>query len=234
MPKQTLNKMGAFDTTGATALTLDELKKLVVTESGKEPVEMKLQECRVSPQDVEGSKWVVTGSLGMVTVLTQKLGGEKGKTVELNLEDLSVFSFPGDEDPKFGVNRSSWVAAIDIANKLTTKGGTVTDKKEMEEDEMMQLGGFSVRLLVLPTKMGQAMVWLVAAPGEPGYIEQEAVKRGYSAYSANIPTLGVQLISKHTGTEARARMSPSEGELGIKKRWGMYPLILVGYCLSGK
>ena len=108
----------------------------------------------------------------------------------------------------------------------------MTDKKEMEEDEMMQLGGFSVRLLVLPTKMGQAMVWLVAAPGEPGYIEQEAVKRGYTAYSANIPTLGVQLISKHTGTEARARMSPIEGELGIKKRWGMYPLILVGYCLN--
>ena len=234
--------MGAFDTSGATALTVEELRKLVVTGSGKEPVEEKLQECGVDPEEVtasvlisvrngkvEGSRWMVTGSLGMVTVLTAKLGGERGKTMELDLGDLTAFTFPGEENPKFGVNRSSWIAAIDIASKLTTKEGTITDKKEMEKDQLVKNGGFSVRLLVLPTKMGQAMVWLVAAPGEPGYIEQEAVKRGYNAYSANIPTLGVQLISKHAGTEARARMSPKEEEMGLKKRWGMYPLILVGY-----
>ena len=83
-------------------------------------------------------------------------------------------------------------------------------------------------------KIGWVTVWLVAAPGDTGYIEQEAVKRGYTEYSANIPTLGVQLISKHTSNEAKARMSPSEGELGIKKKWGMYPMLLVTNCFFGK
>ena len=105
--------MGAFDTSDTTALTVEELKKLVVTGSGRGPVEEKLQECGVNPQEVtasvlmsvrngkiEGSRWMVTGSLGLVTVLTAKLGGERGKTMELDLGDLSVFPFPGDEARK--------------------------------------------------------------------------------------------------------------------------------------
>ena len=87
---------------------MEELKKLVVTGSGREPVEEKLKKCGVAPQEVctsilmsvregrvEGSKWMVTGSLERVTVLTQKLGGERGKTVELNMEDLSLFPSTG-------------------------------------------------------------------------------------------------------------------------------------------
>ena len=65
-----------------------------------------------------------------------------------------------------------------------------------------------------------------AAPGEPGYIKQEAEKRGITEYAATIPTLGVQLVAKHLTNKATGQMRPKEGDL-IKKKWEIYTLILV-------
>ena len=91
---------------------------------------------------------------------------------------------------------------------------------------MMAAGGFSVRITVLPMRVGRVAIWMGAAPGSPTSIKAEAEKRGLDAYAASIPTLGVQLGSKGTNP-APARMCPSEGEI-LSKKWGMYPLIMVG------
>ena len=97
---------------------------------------------------------------------------------------------------------------------------------EIEEDELMAKGGFSVRLTILPVGVGQVAVWMGAAPGDAAHIKAEAEKRGLDEYSATIPTLGVPLGPKQKSSQASARMCPAEGDL-VSKKWGMYPLLLV-------
>ena len=158
---------------------------------------------------------------------TQRLGGERGKTVMLDLRDLSRFNFPGDEDPRNAVNRSEWMPAASVVSKIITRDKKVlTDKKDLEEDELMAAGGFSVRITVLPIRLGRVAIWMGAAPGSPALIKAEAERRGLNAYAADIPTLGIQLGSKENNP-VQARMCPSEGEI-LSNKWGMYPLIMVG------
>lgn len=62
------------------------------------------------------------GELEKVDVHTQRLGGDRGKMVALDLSDLSKFRFPGDEDPRNGVNRSEWDKKVFIDKKANKRG----------------------------------------------------------------------------------------------------------------
>ena len=231
--------MVLYDISKASTLTNQEVDRLKVMGIGME-VNAKIAECGGEPAGataailmsvekgaIKGCKWLLTGGFGEVAVPTQRLGGERGKTVMLDLRDLSRFNFPGDEDPRNAVNRSEWMPAASVVSKIITRDKRViTDKKDIEEDEMMAAGGFSVRITVLPMRVGRVAIWMGAAPGSPTSIKAEAEKRGLDAYVASIPTLGVQLGSKGNNP-AQARMCPSEGEI-LSNKWGMYPLIMVG------
>ena len=230
--------MVLYDIKSATTLTVPELDRLRVRGVGLE-VNAKLAECGVEPTGVpaaiimaiekskiKGCKWALTGGFDPVTVPTQRLGGERGKQVVLDLSDLTRFSFPGDQDPRNGVNRSEWMPASQLVSKIIKRDKEeITDKKEIEEDELMAKGGFSVRLTILPVGVGQVAVWMGAAPGDAAHIKAEAEKRGLDEYSATIPTLGVPLGPKQKSSQASARMCPAEGDL-VSKKWGMYPLLL--------
>ena len=125
------------------------------------------------------------------------------------------------------MNRSEWMPAASVLSKIITRDKKVlTDKKDLEEDELMAAGGFSVRITVLPIRLGRVAIWMGAAPGSPALIKAEAERRSLNAYVASIPTLGIQLGSKENNP-VQARMCPSEGEI-LSNKWGMYPLIMVG------
>ena len=227
-----------YNISKASTLTHQELERLRVMGVGM-AINAKLAECggeaaeitacilmSVEQGKIKGCKWLLSGGLGEVSVPTLRLGGERGKTVKLDLKDLTVFNFPGDEDPREGVNRSEWMPAASVVSKIITRDKrTLTDKKDIEDDELMVSGGFSIRITVLPIKLGRVAIWVGAAPGSPATIKEEADKRGLNAHAATIPTLGIQLGGKGNNP-VQARMSPSEGEL-LSNNWGMYPLLLV-------
>ena len=178
--------MVLYDISKVFTLTCQELDRLRVMGVGTE-INAKLAECggetagataailmSVENGTIKGCKWLLSGGFGEVAVPTQRLGGERGKTVMLDLRDLSRFNFPGDEDPRNAVNRSEWMPASSVVSKIITRDKRViTDKKDIEEDEMMAAGGFSVRITVLPMRVGRVAIWMGAAPGSPTSIKAE-------------------------------------------------------------
>ena len=174
----------------------------------------------------KGSKWVLVGNLGKADVHTQRLGGDRGKMITIDLSDLSRFKFNADVDPRNGANRSQWIDVKDLMMKIRTRDKEVTtDPKAMEEDSFIAGGGCSVRLTVLPTGAGKACLWMGAAPGSPQSIKEAAQVRGLEDNAATIPTVGVKLGNKSENS-VKIGMAPAEGQ-HISKGWGAYPLLLV-------
>ena len=237
--REELTIMVFYNITKASTLTQPELDRLKVMGVGM-AVNAKLVECgrevsevsacvlmAIERGKVKGCKWILSGNLGEVAVPTLRLGGERGTTVYLDLKDLTVFQFPGGEDPREGVNRSDWVPAAAVASRIQTRDKrTLVDKKEIEEHEYMQGGAFSIRITVLPIKKGKVAIWAGAAPGSPTTITEQAEKRNLTAHSAIIPTLGIQLEGGKGNNPLQAKMSPAEGEI-VSSNWGLYPMLMV-------
>ena len=237
--REELTIMVFYNITKASTLTQPELDRLKVMGVGM-AVNAKLVECgrevsevsacvlmAIERGKVKGCKWILSGNLGEVAVPTLRLGGERGTTVYLDLKDLTVFQFPGGEDPREGVNRSDWVPAAAVASRIQTRDKrTLVDKKEIEEHEYMQGGAFSIRITVLPIKKGKVAIWAGAAPGNPTTITEQAEKRNLTAHSAIIPTLGIQLEGGKGNNPLQAKMSPAEGEI-VSRNWGLYPMLMV-------
>ena len=237
--REELTIMVFYNISKASTLTQPELDRLKVMGVGM-AVNAKLVECgrevsevsacvlmAIERGKVKGCKWILSGNLGEVAVPTLRLGGERGTTVYLDLKDLTVFQFPGGEDPREGVNRSDWVPAAAVASRIQTRDKrTLVDKKAMEEHEYMQGGAFSIRITVLPIKKGKVAIWAGAAPGNPTTITEQAEKRNLTAHSAIIPTLGIQLEGGKGNNPLQAKMSPAEGEI-ISSNWGLYPMLMV-------
>ena len=229
--------MPLFDIKGASTLSPEELDKLKIGGLGLE-LDAKLGKCgagtdgatatiimAIEKGKIRGCKWALKGRYPDVKIPASRLGGEDRKVV-LDLSDLSMFNFPGDQDPRNGVNRSEWMPASQLASKIIVDKKEVTDKKAMEEDEYLAGGGFCVRLTILPIALGKVAIWMGAAPGDQKHIKEEAEKRGLTEYSALIPTLGVPLGTTGGEGMTTARLCPTEGEL-VSKHWGQYPLIMV-------
>lgn len=229
--------MPLFNIKGASTLSPEELDNLKISGLGLE-LDAKLGKCgaetdgatatiimAIERGKIRGCKWALKGRYPDVKISASRLGGQDRKVV-LDLSDLSMFNFPGDQDPRNGVNRSEWMPASQLASKIIIDKKEVTDKKAMEEDEYLAGGGFCVRLTILPIALGKVAIWMGAAPGDQKHIQEEADKRGLTEYSALIPTLGVPLGTTGGEGMTTARLCPSEGEL-VSKCWGQYPLIMV-------
>ena len=230
--------MGLYDISKATTLSTTELTSLRVTGVGQE-ISDKIAEFRGNSQKVtagvligiengqiKGSKWVVVGNLGKTDVHTQRLGGDRGKMITIDLSDLSKFKFNADTDPRNGANMSQWIDVKDLMTKIKTRDKVVTtDPKAMGEDSFITSGGCSVRLTVLPTGAGKACLWMSAAPGSPHSIKVKAQEKGLEENAATIPTVAVKLGSKSENS-VKIGMAPAEGQ-SISKGWGAYPLLLV-------
>ena len=230
--------MGLYDISKATTLSATELSSLRVTGVGQE-ISDKIAEFRGNSQkvtagvligvengQVKGSKWVVVGNLGKTDVHTQRLGGDRGKMITIDLSDLSRFKFDADTDPRNGANMSQWIDVKDLMTKIKTRDKVVTtDPKAMGEDSFIASGGCSVRLTVLPTGAGKACLWMGAAPGSPQSIKVKAQEKGLEENAATIPTVAVKLGSKSENS-VKIGMAPAEGQ-SISKGWGAYPLLLV-------
>jgi hypothetical protein len=232
--------MGAFDTSEATALTREVMEKLKVRGAGSK-IKAKLQACgatggevcaaiilAVEGTKIKGSKWTIVGNLGQVDVSTERLKGERGMVVKVDLSDMTKFPFPGATDPRNGANRSEWVGVHSLATKMVTKDETIQDKHAMSQQDYMVEGGFSLRATVVPITMGEVLIWVAEAPGTPEMIKDEADLRGLGEYTANIHTYGVKLVKTSKTTEAIGIMKQVEGD-PVSKKWGMYPLIQVSH-----
>ena len=127
------NNMVFYNISKASTLTHQELERLRVMGVGM-AINAKLAECgreaaevtacilmSVEQGKIKGCKWLLSGGLGEVSVPTLRLGGKRGKTVKLDLKDLSRFDFPGDEDPREGVNRSEWMPAASVVKERKTE-----------------------------------------------------------------------------------------------------------------
>ena len=130
--------MGLYDISKATTLSATELSSLVVAGVGT-GISDKIEEFRGNSQKVtagvligvengqiKGSKWVVVGNLGKAEVHTQRLGGDRGKMITMDLSDLSRFKFAWDTDPRNRANRSQWIDIKDLMSKIKTKDKVVT------------------------------------------------------------------------------------------------------------
>ena len=95
--------MGLYDITKATTMSTSKLASLKVSGVGTE-ISTKLAEFSGNSQkptagvlmavengQIKGSKWVLVGDLGKADVHTQRLGGDRGKMVTMDLSDLSKF-----------------------------------------------------------------------------------------------------------------------------------------------
>ena len=114
---------------------------------------------------------------------------------------------------------------LQLATKITSTDGEVTDKKLMEDAPVFKKG-FMMRVTVLPLKSGEAALWLGIVPGTKESVKEEAEEKGMSEYDARIPTLEVSLGTVQTGPQAIVKMGPREDKW-IGKGWGIYPLIMV-------
>ena len=77
---------------------------------------------------------------------------------------------------------------LQLATKITTTEGEVTDKKLMEDDPVFKKG-FMMRVTVLPMRPGEAALWLGIVPGTKESVKEEAEKKGMNEYDPRIPTL---------------------------------------------
>ena len=112
-----------------------------------------------------------------------------------------------------------------LATKITTEEGEVTDSKLMEEDPIFQRG-FVARATILPMGVGEAALWIGLAPGTTESVRDEAERRGLKDYDARVPTIELALGNPKKGTQAVIGMGPKEGAW-ISNRWGNYPILLV-------
>ena len=173
---------------------------------------------------VAGARWVLTGSLGQVSISTHRLGGERGHKVKVDLGDLTKFSFPGDGDPREACNKSDWVEAGSLAVDMIANGARTKDPKEILDNDYMKKGGFSLRVIVLPLSPGSVCIWVGAAPGTPAMIKDAAGKNGVSEHSGGVPTVCVSLKKK--SHEIVGSMVPKEKSLGLARKWVIYPLLM--------
>ena len=189
-------------------LSTTDMERLTVTGLGPE-VGAKMVECgakegavtacvvvKCKEGKVTGARWVLSGSLGQVSISTHRLGGERGHKIKVDLEDLSKFTFPGDSDPREACNRSNWVEAGSIATEMIMEGSRTKDPKEIAENEYMKKGGFSVRMTILPLSPGRVCIWMGAAPGTPAKIKEAAGINGAGEHSDGVPTMCVSLEKK--------------------------------------
>ena len=93
----------------------------------------------------------------------------------------------------------------------------------------MRDGGFSVRLLVLPSKTGNVLTWLVAPPLDMDTLNVWATLARAEGDSPMIPTTAVKLaLGKHQ-MEREGVFFPAEDvkNSATMHEWGHYPLVQV-------
>jgi hypothetical protein len=180
---------------------------------------------------VKGSHWVITGNMGEVPFPTNRLSGNRNHTIWLDLTDLSKFRFSGGEDPRMCGNTSQWLDGRTITRRLQVGTTDTRDPAMIEKDSFFENTGCSFRLIVLPTRIGQVLLWLTCAPGSPEKLKQEVEERGMTLESSLIPTTGVKLSGQRTKSmEVMGTYLPADNITPSDKGWGMYPLI---QCLDG-
>ena len=113
---------------------------------------------------VKGSRWFITGDLGVVIIKGDKLRLKKSVEVSINMKKLAEWSFPTEADPREKSNQSSWRDGRDVTTVLKDGSKVVDDPSSIKTHPMMTALGFSLRLTVTPTKGGAILLWLGFAP----------------------------------------------------------------------
>ena len=95
---------------------------------------------------VEGTEWLLRGSLNEVSVPMRRISGDTKMFLTLNLTDLSRFSFPTATNPGTGApNHSNWADGEDFISSLTVGGMVLSDLSDIKKSDFMSETGFSLR-----------------------------------------------------------------------------------------
>jgi hypothetical protein len=93
-----------------------------------------------------GTRYEVRGTLGTVNLSLAKLqrGGTMRK-VKLDLTDLSVFEFSGENSPTEASNLSNWIEGVTLVSEYTEGERTISDKGLIKNEPYFKDEGFSLR-----------------------------------------------------------------------------------------
>ena len=83
-------------------------------------------------------------------------GGGRNNYVYIDCSDLAKFTFLSDSDPRTFENLGHWKNGADITSRIVEGDSEETDPAELLKDPLfVKDSGFSVRLLVLPSRTGE-------------------------------------------------------------------------------
>ena len=84
----------------------------------------------VNNGSIQGTEWILRGSLGDVVVPLQRVQEDKLMKATLNLNDLSKIKFPMVTNPTGGgPNHSVWMEGADVTTSLTFGGTSLTPSR---------------------------------------------------------------------------------------------------------
>ena len=132
----------------------------------------------VSNGSIQGTEWILRGSLGDVVVPLQRVQEDKLMRAALNLNDLSKFKFPTVTHPtEGGPNHSVWMDGADVTTSLTFGGASLTEESAIKSSNFMKNKGLSLRWVVYPTSGQTAFLGLSMAPGNPERLRPSVRRR---------------------------------------------------------
>ena len=132
----------------------------------------------VSNGSIQGTEWILRGSLGDVVVPLQRVQEDKLMKATLNLNDLSKVKFPTVTNPTGGgPNHSMGMDGADVTTSLTSRGTSLTEESAIKSSDFMKNKGFSLRWVVYPTSGQTAFLGLSMAPGNPERLRPNVGRR---------------------------------------------------------
>ena len=164
----------------------------------------------VNSGSIQGTEWILKGSLGDVVVPLQRVQEDKLMKATLNLNDLSKIKFPTVTNPTGGgPNHSVWMDGADVTTSLT-------EESAIKSSDFMKNKRFSLRWVVYPTSGQTAFLGLSMAPGSPERLEAEAKLRKKNVTDTTIPACAVKLCpGKGGGVTVEVPMGPTTSAQGL-------------------
>ena len=142
-------------------------------------------------------------------------GETKDGIAMLDMKDLSKFTWPDTCSTTEPRNLSQWRDGIEMMEGLRTETGTETDTAAIAKTKFFVERGFSVRIGIVPRAVGEALIYVVAAPVSLSKLMDILDKKGISETNPLIPTAGVKANQTGNQHPAEAKYIPSERSLGI-------------------
>jgi hypothetical protein len=155
---------------------------------------------------IEGCRYEAIGSLKGIEIPLINLDGEtKDGIAMLDMSDLSKFTWPETSSPTEPRNLRRWRDGMDMMAGLRTEAGTETDITAIAKTKFFTDRGFCIRIGIVPRTVGEALLYVVAAPVSLNQLTDILVKKGLTETHPHIPTVGVKANQTETSNPAATK-----------------------------